>query len=188
MTTKKLKSKLQAAFDACPYSTASKFEQENFNNETGAARPRAIIETINRIRKIESDLETETRKFEQAVLEEEKTLLEAKLETIGEDELVKLIDSREDVEQDYWINYLGKQAAIEVLTTGKTSLETMTKMVKLPEDAYVRATQLCVRLANTIKAATVRAEEAIGIMQPQEPAEAEQADKAPTKLSLKKVK
>ncbi len=188
MTTKKSKNKLQAAFDACPYSTISKFEQENFSNETGAAKSRAVIEAINRIRKIESDLETETRKFEQAALEEEKSLLEAKLETIGENELIELINSREDVEQDYWINQLGKQAAIEVLTTGKPSIETMTKMVKLPEDAYVRATQLCVRLANTIKAATVRAEEAIGIMQAQESTESEQAVNTPTKLSLKKVK
>lgn len=183
MATENANSKFQAVFDACPYSTVSKFEQENFNNEADAGRPRAIIESINRIRKIESDLASEIRPFEQALLQEEKSQLEATLDQIGEEKLLELINGREDAEQEYWVNHLGKKAAIEVLTIGKPSIETLTKMVKLPEDAYVKATQLCVRLANKIKAATVRAEEAIGVMPPQEPVEP-----GPTKLSLKKIK
>jgi len=33
----------------------------------------------------------------------------------------------------------------------------------LPEEGYVKATQLCVKLANAIKQATIKAEEDIGI-------------------------
>jgi hypothetical protein len=65
-------------------------------------------------------------------------------------------------------------------------METMTKMVKLPDDAYIKATQICVKLANAIKEATIMAEQEIGI----------NADEAndltsptePKKLKLKKVK
>jgi len=181
MATKKAKNKLQAAFDACPYITTSKFEIENFDNVQAPGRARFVIDSINRIRKIDSDLATETRQFEQAQLQEERLQLESQLDAIGEDKIVEFINNRESTEQEYWVNYLGKQAAIEVLTLGKPSLETLTKLVKLPEDAYISSTQLCVRLANTIRAATVKAEEAIGLVQQQE-------TDTPTKLSLKKVK
>jgi hypothetical protein len=67
-------------------------------------------------------------------------------------------------------------------------METMTKMVKLPESAYIKATQICVKLANAIKEATVMAEQEVGIdigpgagPDPEPPTQ-------PKKLKLRKVK
>ena len=95
------------------------------------------------------------------------------------------IENWQHVEKDYWINVLGKQAAIEIIANGKPDLDTMTKMVKLPEDAYVKATQICVKLANAIAAATEDAEAEIGFM-------ADLPEKkvatGPRQLKLKKVK
>jgi hypothetical protein len=44
------------------------------------------------------------------------------------------VENWEISERDYWPNYLGKKSAIEILALGKTSVETMTMMAKLPED------------------------------------------------------
>jgi hypothetical protein len=171
---------LQGLFDMCPYPTFSDFERQNFQNQTGTAYARYIIETINRLRKIDSDLETETRTFEKNCLLAEKEKLQAFLEGEDQKQLESAITNWEFVEKEYWSNFLGKQAAVEILTLGKPSYETMNKMVKLPEDLYIKSTQTCVRLANAIKSATERAEAELGIVP--------QTESGPRKLALKKVK
>jgi hypothetical protein len=186
MATKKTKqetSKLQELFDVCPYVNVSKFENDNFNIQTGSAYPRFVIETVNRIRKINSELENETKTFEKNYLQEERTKLTELLEAEDITKLVSATSNWQEFERDYWINLLGKTAAIEILTKGTASTETMTKMVKLPEDDYIKATQICVRLANAIKEATMNAEAAIGINHEEEP-----ATTGPKKLALNKVK
>ena len=187
MTTKKTNktavtetNPLQGLFDICPYPTFSDFERQNFQNQTGTAYARYIIETINRLRKIDSDLETETRTFETKCLIAEKEKLQKFLEGEDRKEVESALTNWEFVEKEYWANTLGKQAAIEILTLGKPSFETMNKMVKLPEELYIKSTQTCVRLANAIQSATERAEIELGY----EP----NTDKGPKKLALKKVK
>lgn len=175
-------------FTVCPFTTLSKFEQENFNSTTGVGYARYVISVINKIRKIESDLETETRTFERNCLSYDLHKLYAYLESQDPQTLRNAVDSWESVEREYWVNTLGKQAAIELITEGKTSTETMSKMVRLPEDMYIKVTQICVRLANTIKQTTVRAEEEIGVVQPK-PQEDRPTVEAPgpKKINLKKI-
>lgn len=190
MATKKAKTEvnpLSAIYDICPYFSQSDFERDNFNISTGVSYPRFIIDTVNRIRKIDSDLETEKRTFERNVLLDEKQQLETLLSNEDQSKIEVSLKNWQQVEQEYWVNHLGKIAAIEVLTIGKPSLETMNKLVKLPEDAYITATQICVRLANAIKGATVRAEEAIGVKEQNQTAPAE-TPTTPKKMSLRKVK
>lgn len=178
--------KFKELFELCPYPVQSEFEQENFNSSTGSAQARSLIYTVNRIRKINSDLENETKTFEKKCLEQEKFKLEHTLSQQDPQSLVSIINDWEQCEQDYWVNFLGKQAAIELLTFGKPSFETMSKMVKLPEDLYIKSTQICVKLANAIKQATMEAELAIGVANQDEaiPPEAVR----PKKLSLKRTK
>jgi hypothetical protein len=67
----------------------------------------------------------------------------------------------------------------------------MTKMVKLPEDLYVKSTQICVTLANKIKQATIEAEQEIGIGELEEYANAglpSETNSVPTTIVLKKIK
>lgn len=183
--------KYKELFDSCPYPISSDFEQENFNNGTGSAQARSVIDTVNRVRKIDSDLETETRTFEKKCLEEEKTNLLAVLYQQDSSSLAGIVANWQQDEQDYWVNFLGKQAAIELLTFGKPTVGTMTKMVRLPEELYVKATQICVRLANAIRQATTEAELAIGIANTiQDEGSDDQLSKpiTPKKLLLKKIK
>lgn len=163
-TTNNIADKYKDLFDSCPYYVQSEFEVENFNTQTGSAYSRFIIETINKIRKINSDLEAETRTFEKNCLEEEKSKLLEIIEQQDSATLTNAVNNWQEAEQDYWVNFLGKQAAIELLTFGKPSYDTMSKMVKLPEHLYIKSTQICVKLANAIKTATTSAEEAIGVV------------------------
>ena len=190
-TSAKSTDKFEELFESCPYHVLSEFETENFNSQLGSAYSRFIIDTINRVRKINSDLETETRTFEKKCLNEEKSKLLQILEQQDTNKLTNAVTDWQSTEQDYWVNFLGKQAAIELLTFGRPTVETMSKMVKLPEELYIKATQICVKLANAIKSATASAEEKIGIVNtPSTPnsnsAPVEQT--TPKKLLLKKIK
>jgi hypothetical protein len=177
---------LEQLFALCPFNLTSEFEKENFEKQSGVATARYIISVINRIRKIDSDLEQEQRTFEQNCLVEERESLVNFIKSQPQNEISSILSNWQITEEEYWIDHLGKIAAIELLTIGKPSMETMTKMVKLPDDAYIKATQICVKLANAIKEATVMAEQEVGI----------NADEAgdttpptePKKLKLKKVK
>jgi hypothetical protein len=119
---------------------------------------------------------------------EEKEYLINFIKDLPESEVSSTLKNWQITEEEYWIDNLGKIAAIELLTIGKPSLETMTKMVKLPEDAYIKATQICVKLANAIKEATMTAEKEIGI-DSSAPVDADHTPPTePKKLKLKKVK
>ena len=191
-TSAKSTDKFEELFESCPYHVLSEFETENFNSQLGSAYSRFIIDTINRVRKIDSNLETETRTFEKKCLNEEKSKLLKILEQQDTSKLTNAVTDWQSTEQDYWVNFLGKQAAIELLTFGRPTVETMSKMVKLPEELYIKATQICVRLANAIKSATTSAEEAIGVVNTpnitpvNNTASAEST--TPKKLLLKKIK
>lgn len=186
--------KFQKLFDVCPYSVSSKFERQNFQAQPGPGYARYLITTINRIRKINSEFDKNNLTvYETNCLLEEKATLLSILENEDIDELELTIKNWEFNEREYWAEYLGKIAAIELLTYGKASVDTMTKMVKLPEDLYIKSTQICVTLANKIKEATVNAEQDVGVGLDEEeyansglPSASNET--TPTTLVLKKIK
>lgn len=180
--------KLEDIINSCPYTTEfGKFEQENFLSPASAGYPRYIIGLINRYRKLASDIDQETRSFEKHYLLEEKSKIEKILADQDLNTLQNAVENWEQVEADYWADTLGKIAAIEILTYGKTSYDTMLKMVKLPEDLYIKATQVCVKLANKIKDTTMAAEQQIGLNTDEDMYVPDQ-EQQPKKLFLKKTK
>jgi hypothetical protein len=176
----------EALFAKCPYPVQSKFEHDTFTAQSGIGYARYAISVVNKIRKLESDLKTTLTAFEIDCTKAELVQLYAWLDAQDSVALNSSVENWENVEKDYWVNLLGKQAAIELLTLGRTSLETMNKMVRLPEDGYVKATQICVRLANTIKTTTQDAETKVGISHHTEPSTEETASSK--KINLKKIK
>ena len=180
--------KHEALFTKCPYPVQSKFELDTFSAQTGIGYARYAITVVNKIRKLQSDLKITVTDFEAGCISAEIAQLYSWLDSQDAAVLDSAIENWEHVEKDYWVNLLGKQAAIELLTIGRTSMETMNKMVRLPEDGYVKATQICVRLANTIKTTTQSAESKVGITHQDEPAQAETDAKTTKKLNLKKFK
>ena len=181
--------KHEALFAKCPYPIQSKFELETFTVQTGIGYARYVISVVNKIRKLQSDLKTMVTEFEAECIQAEIAQMTAWLDLQDPTVLDSAIANWEHVEKDYWVNLLGKQAAIELLTMGRTSIETMNKMVRLPEDGYVKATQICVRLANTIKTTTQAAEAKVGITHQEESEQsATDANTYTKKLNLKKFK
>lgn len=67
-------------------------------------------------------------------------------------------------EHDYWANYLGRQAALEILTIGRTSKDTMEKMASLPVESFEDAVSICVRFANLVKDTTAVVESSTGVV------------------------
>lgn len=178
---------LKNLLESCPFTVEfSKFEQESFGAVSSAGYPRYIISLINRYRKLDSDLEKEDRTFERNVLLAEKQKIEEILADQDIEKMNNAVANWEKVEADYWADTLGKVAAIEILTNGKLTYDTMMKMAKLPESLYIKSSQICVQLANTIKQKTVEAEEAIGLMTEEAPVQT--TAPAPKKLFLKKTK
>jgi hypothetical protein len=176
--------KYQKLFEVTPYLVPSQFELENFSSSSNSVSfPRRTIEVVNRIRELNSLVTT--TEYEQKSKEANILALTTWLDNYDVEKLAKEVSSWEEKEMNYWIDTLGKTAAIEIIANGAISKATVEKMTMLPEEGYVKATQLCVKLANAIKSATVKAEEAIGIKhEPLAPVPAEQG-KVPTKPGFK---
>lgn len=81
----------------------------------------------------------------------------------SKDDRRKILSSYDKEEGDYWANYLGRQAALEILTTGKASKDTMDKMSSLPVADFEEAVRICVRYAKLITDTTAMVEGSMGI-------------------------
>jgi hypothetical protein len=93
-------------FKSCPYNTLSEFERENFHAKSGVSYIRYVIEVVNRIRKIDSDLLTETKDFEKKCLEEEKNKLSSFLLTQDLSDLKIKVSNWEILEREHWAEHL----------------------------------------------------------------------------------
>jgi hypothetical protein len=157
----------QKLFDVAPYIVPSAFELETFNATEGSAGfARRVIEVINKIRELESQVNSTA--YEKMSAQANIQVLTNWLNGFDQTKLANVVANWQDSESSYWVDALGKKAAIEIISENKISKDTMEKMTMLPEQDYIRATQLCVKLANAIKGATVKAEEAIGVVTPTE--------------------
>lgn len=74
------------------------------------------------------------------------------------DECQDAIDNFEEYESDHWVDSLGKDAAIEVLSHGRTQKVTMAQLSQLPLSDYKRAVVIIAQLANFLKDTTEQAE------------------------------
>ena len=68
------------------------------------------------------------------------------------------IDNFEEYESDHWTDTLGKEAAIEVLSHGRTQKSTLAPLSQLPLSDYKRAVVIIAQLANFLKDTTEKAE------------------------------
>lgn len=80
------------------------------------------------------------------------------LDLQDEHECQDAIDNFEDYESDHWVDHLGKEAAIEVLSHGRTQKNTMAQLSQLPLSDYKRAVIIIAQLANFLKDTTEQAE------------------------------
>jgi hypothetical protein len=60
----------------------------------------------------------------------------------------------EQQERNYWINILGKQAAIELLTSDRINQTTMNQMISLPQPDFLESVKICIDSIKLIKNTT----------------------------------
>lgn len=153
------------------------YEFENFSLETIPTTARQLVSVLKdiedlHIEKLKLEHSLSNKNFISAAEEWEKprikrsiAIIEHKLEQRYKwyqqiDPAIRdaILGEYEQQEHDYWANYLGKQAAIEILTIGRTSKETMEKMASLPVEAFEDAVSICVRFATLVKETTATVE------------------------------
>lgn len=144
----------------------SKFEFEAFVLEAYPTPARQLVAVMKRIEEIYSTIESmstlstlENDHNYRTLTElqnELKILSDWYNERPNKEEILKRFDAEEP---EYWAYVLGRMAAIEVLSLGKTSKETMNKMSHLPEKQYETAVQTCVRYTTLISSITENVEQ-----------------------------
>lgn len=158
----------------------SDYEFENFFLESFPTSSRQLVSAMKRIEELHFQIEILRNSIDNAKndLEDLRNALDRRklfemqkqydqlvfwYQSIDPEIRKKLVDSYEEQEPEYWANYLGRQAAIELLTIGRTTKETMDKMSNLPVDAFEESVRVCTRYAQLIKDTTASVEESLGI-------------------------
>jgi hypothetical protein len=155
----------------------TRFELEYFTLEAYPTSSRQLVAAMREIEELDARLKVwtermanETSEGELMFMHREKKVIEQQLSQLAEwydrinpsmrSEILKCFESEEP---EYWATYLGRQAAIELLTIGKTTKDTMDKMASLPEETFEDAVRVCIRYAAMIKETTMMVESSVGI-------------------------
>ena len=142
----------------------STFEFQSFFLESYPTPARQLVDVMKRIEelyeyidnlsKFISDFENNRAYIE--AQHEIKILTDWYVNQSNKDEILKRFDKEEP---EYWAYVLGREAAMEVLSFGRTTKETMDKMSHLPEKNFEEAVQTCVRFATLITTITENVEQ-----------------------------
>lgn len=169
--------KITALLDMIPVGR-SKFELDNFLIEaypTPARRIAAILTEAETLAAKVSACEASLKNVkDEAAVDTVRYLRTSKaklaqltewLSSIGEEEITSALSRYEEEEPEYWSNHLGRKAAIEMLTGGRTRYETMDAMASLPVHAFEEAVRICTRYARLITDTTEAAEQSVQSVQ-----------------------
>jgi hypothetical protein len=160
----------------------SNFEFENFYLESSLTPARQVVTALQDFenltaKQLELEAKLSTEKVFSAPSPWEKMLLSRQLKIVEKqlEKIAKWLNSIDtntldslsaayEIEEDlYWTNYLGRQSAIEIMTIGRVSKETMHQMALLPVDTFKECVNICIRYANLIKDTTGEVEASMGI-------------------------
>lgn len=143
----------------------SRWEFTNFIMEPyGEYQGRAALAVLSRRRDIADTLAiTPERMHSQRVdLANELAHLDQWLDQYTEEELAAQLATIEDNEADYWAERLGREAAVDLLTQGKTSKEVMSRAVLLSEEGYRKFAETCGHIGHTISSISREVEQEQG--------------------------
>jgi hypothetical protein len=155
----------------------SDFEFENFFIEATQTHSRQLVAVMVEIERLHAEQMILSEKIKSTDSKGTAVLLNRELNNVKNqyDRLVEWYDNLspadrksmianfENEEPAYWANYLGRQAALEILTVGRTVKQTMDMMSNLPVDEFEEAVRICARFANLIKDTTTEVESGMGI-------------------------
>lgn len=154
----------------------SPYEFDNFFLEAYPTSARQLVAVMQEIETLHAEQLMIKEKLDACESAGERMILERKqkvarnkysqlvswYDEIDPDMRTAILDSFDLQEPEYWANHLGRQAALELLSTGRTSKPTMDQMSCLPVDAFEEAVRICVRYANLIRETTATVEQSMG--------------------------
>ena len=141
----------------------SRFELTNFLLERHPTPARQLAEVMLEIERINGRLNRnqfdDDREYK--MLEQRYDMLSEWYDSMSADERIAILSAYENEESAYWTNVLGRKAAIEILTAGKASFDTMDRMSLLSSEDFEQAVRICTRYARMIADLTQIAENTV---------------------------
>lgn len=130
----------------------SRWELDNITWNDRASNPTTLFDFLTRIQELES-LEDPT---EQEVQELE--ILTDLANDLDEQECIELLSNDDEIVQQNFIESLARTSALEVLTNGRVSFETMTTTCKLSPSDFILTAKRTQDLINAIQELVIQGE------------------------------
>jgi len=130
----------------------SRWELDNITWNDRASNPTTLFEFLTRIQELES-LE-EPSELESQELE----ILTDLANDLDEQECIELLSNDDEIVQQNFVESLARQSALEVLTNGRVSFETMTTTCKLSPSDFILTAKRTQDLINAIQELVIQGE------------------------------
>jgi hypothetical protein len=130
----------------------SRWELDNITWNDRASNPTTLFEFLTRIQELES-LE-EPNELEVQELE----ILTDLANDLDEQECIELLSNDDEIVQQNFIESLARTSALEVLTNGRVSFETMTTTCKLSPSDFILTAKRTQDLINAIQELVIQGE------------------------------
>jgi hypothetical protein len=143
----------------------SAWEFKNFVLEAyGEHQPRAVHDMLVRRRSLDDQIRRtpETEPTLRSNLIAEQQQVDQWLDQWTAEELAQQLEQFEAGEEQYWVERLGREAVVDLMTTGRVGKETMARAVLLSEDNYRRFVEVSGTIGNVINTISREVETAQG--------------------------
>jgi hypothetical protein len=130
----------------------SRWELDNITWNDRASNPNTLYEFLTRIQTLESleePTELETQELE---------ILSDLANDLDEQECIELLSNDDEIVQQNFVETLARQSALEVLTSGRVSFETMTTTCKLSPSDFILTAKRTQDLINAIQELVIQGE------------------------------
>lgn len=130
----------------------SRWELDNIVWNDRASNPKTLYEFLSRIQELskKSDLT--------AIEKDELEILRDLAEDLTEHTCTELLSNDDDIVQQLFIERLARQSAVEVLTVGRVSFETMSTTCKLSPSDFILTAKRTQDLINSIQELVIQGE------------------------------
>jgi len=130
----------------------SRWELDNIIWNDRTSNPKTLYNFLSRIQELSKKSDpTELEKDELEILQE-------LAEDLNEQTCTELLSNDDDVVQQLFIERLARQSAIEVLTAGRVSFETMNTTCKLSPNDFILTAKRTQDLINSIQELVIQGE------------------------------
>ncbi len=129
----------------------------------GEFKGRAILAVLARLREIDQLRANTVDPTHLSEFATETAHLNKWLSQWSEEDIQQHLASIEENEPKYWAQRLGREAAVDLLSTGRVSTQTMSRAVLLSEDDYRTFAETCGSITHVVNTISKEVEQSQGI-------------------------